>query len=112
MPQSPLKFLTCVKSEEQLVEAVHAYVGAWMPSSLARLPLPVRVSEIRCGEDVSRIAVTIAQLRLDPRIAADVHDVLEQLHPFFSEASTRLSQMQTFGMRRDSTLEAMRKLFG
>ena len=112
MPHPPLEFLHSLKSEDELVEAVHAYLGAWLPASLARLPMPVRSSEIRAGEDVSRMAVGIAQMRLDPRVSQDVRDVLEQLHPFFSEAAARVCHIHTFPPRVESRQETMRKLFG
>jgi hypothetical protein len=95
MPQGSLDLLRTASKEQQVVDAVHAYVAGWIPAALARLPLDVRPSGINDADDVARLAVEIAQRRLDPRTAPAVLDVLEELHPYFSEAAARLTVLQT-----------------
>jgi hypothetical protein len=109
MSQTPLQSLRAALTEQAVVNEVHAYVAAWIPASLARLPLDERPSEIRGPDDVARLAVEIARQRLDPNTQRNVLDVLEQLHPFFCEATARLSQLQTFSNPRAA--QAIQSLF-
>ncbi|MGZ5088114.1 MAG: hypothetical protein ACXWGU_13510 [Usitatibacter sp.] len=111
MSQRTLAAIHAARTQEDVLNAVRDYLGGWIPTALARLPLHVRVSEINAPDDVTRIAVDIAHQRLDVRTERDVLDVLEQLHPFFIEAAARLSQLQTHSMHQISMREAARRLF-
>jgi hypothetical protein len=95
MPQGSLELLRTASKEQQVIDAVHAYVAGWVPAALARLPLEVRPSGINDADDVARLAVEIAQCRLDPRTDSSVRDVLDELHPYFTEAAARLTVLQT-----------------
>jgi hypothetical protein len=95
MSQSSLDLLRTASKEQQVVDAVHDYVAGWVPAALARLPLEVRPSGINDADDVARLAVEIALCRLDPRTDPAVLDVLDELHPYFSEAAARLTALQT-----------------
>jgi hypothetical protein len=95
MPQGSLEFLRRASKEQQVVDAVHDYVAGWIPAALARLPLDVRPSEINDADDVARLAVEIALCRLDSHTDPGILDVLDELHPYFSEAAARLTVLQT-----------------
>ena len=78
-------------SEQEVVRVVRDFVASLSPYDLARLPSQCRPGKFFGAEDVTSFAFEIVRHHCDQDV--ETRDLVHRIAAFFSQASTRLSQL-------------------
>ena len=90
------QMLACAQSADEIVAAARNFIAKFDHQTLARLPAKCRPPKLMDGNDVAEYAYELVSHHCaddDAELIAVVND----LAAFFSQASTRLSQLATAG---------------
>ena len=87
------------RSERELVQIVRAYLAAWEPSEIQKLPPHCRVEIVSTGLEISSAAVTLVQCELKGGMDEETAVTVRNMADVFVAAQQRLRQL--LGQRYD-----------
>src|SRR4029079_5168999 len=84
--------LRAVASEHDVLGLVREYLGEWMPEEIAQLPSDCRPGNLRDGDDLSSLAVSLARASNSFALPPETLYVVEELDVFVGLALRRVAQ--------------------
>jgi hypothetical protein len=82
--------IDATRSEAELLEVVHAYCDAWLPSELLLLPDTCQLVKPASGEHLANLAVDFKRADLGFSGPSEVAVLLRQISQTFTHAAERL----------------------